>query len=88
AEVNIKNVFLRGGYAMYGSPFGNTFTGKFTRTSFSSGFGVRSKNWTFDFALVKIMYNEDYYMFNSKYVNKTDLAISGTNFVATIGCKF
>ena len=88
AEVNIQNVFVRAGYAMYGSPFGNTFTGKFTRTSYSGGLGFRNKNWAFDIGFVKTVYNEDYFMYNSKFVNKTDLSVSGTNFVFTVGCKF
>lgn len=88
AEVNIQGVFVRAGYAMYGSPFGNTFSGKFVRTSYSGGIGFRNKNWAFDMGIVKTTTSEDYYMYNSKFVNKTDLLISGTNFVFTVGCKF
>jgi hypothetical protein len=88
AEVNIQNVFLRAGYAMYGSPFGNSFGGKYTRTSVSGGIGFRNKNWSFDMGIVRTTYSEDYYMFNSKFVSPTTLAISGTNFVFTVGCKF
>lgn len=88
AEVNIQNVFVRAGYSMYGSPFGNTFSGKFTRTTYSGGIGFRNKNWSLDMGIVKSMYNEDYFMYSSKFVSKTDLSISGTNFVFTVGCKF
>lgn len=88
AEVNIENIFVRAGYAMYGSPFGETFGGKFTRSYYSGGVGFRNKNWALDVGFVKSIYNEDYYMFNPKYVNKSDLSISGTNFVITLGCKF
>jgi long-subunit fatty acid transport protein len=88
AEVNIENVFVRTGYAMYGSPFGNTFSGKFTRTTYSGGLGFRNKNWAFDIGFVRSMYDEDYFMYNSDYVNKTDISVSNTNFVATVGCKF
>lgn len=88
AEVNIENVFVRAGYAMYGSPFGNTFGGKFSRTSYSGGVGFRNRNWAFDLGFVRYMYSEDYYMYNAKYANKTDLQFFGTNFVATVGCKF
>jgi hypothetical protein len=88
AEVNLKPVFVRLGYAMYGSPFGNTFTGGFVRNYYTGGIGFRNENWTFDFALVKQIYNEDYYMYNPKYVDKTNVNFSGTTFVATVGCKF
>ena len=88
AEVNVQNIFLRAGYAMYGSPFGNSFTGKFTRTSVSGGIGFRNRNWAFDMGIVNTFSSEDYYMYNSKYVDRSSLAISGTNFVFTVGCKF
>lgn len=88
AEVNIENIFVRTGYAMYGSPFGNSFSGKFTRTSYSGGVGFRNKNWALDMGFVRSMYNEDYYMYNPDFVNKSDLSISGTNFVFTLACKF
>ncbi len=88
AEVNIENVFVRAGYAMYGSPFGDSFTGKFVRSTYSGGVGFRNKNWSLDLGFAKSIRNEDYYMFNSKFVNKSDLTVSGTNFVITLGCKF
>jgi hypothetical protein len=88
AEVNLEGVFFRLGYAMYGSPFGDTFSGKFVRNSYSGGVGFRNRNWSFDVGVVKTIASEDYYMFNSKYVNASNLSISGTNFVFTIGCKF
>jgi hypothetical protein len=87
-EVNVKPVVFRLGYAMYGSPFGETFAGQFVRTSYSGGVGFRSDNWTFDFGLVKQMYSEDYYMYNAKFSDKSTVSFSGTTFVATVGCKF
>lgn len=87
-EINLNPVVVRLGYASLGSPFGETFTGKFVRNSISGGIGFRSNNWTFDFGLVRQMYNEDYYMYNPKYVNRSDIKFSGTNFVCTVGLKF
>lgn len=88
AEFNLSPVVLRIGYASYGSPFGETFTGKFVRNSYSGGIGFRSKNWTFDFGFVRQLYSEDYYMYNPKYADKSTIDFSGTNIVCTIGCKF
>lgn len=88
AELNIKPVFFRLGYATYGSPFGKTFSGQFVRNSYSGGIGFRSDKWTFDLALVKTYYKEDYFMYNPVYADKSTLSVSGTNFVVTIGCKF
>lgn len=87
-EVNVNNVMLRLGYSMYGSPFGQTFSGQFVRNTISGGIGLRSKNWTFDFALVKQFYSEDYYMYNPQFADKSTLAFSATTFVATIGARF
>ena len=88
AEFNINPVVLRVGFASYGSPFGKTLTGNFVRNTFSGGVGFRSGNWSFDFGLIRQLYTEDYYMYNPKYSDKSEIKFSGTNFVATIGCKF
>ena len=87
-EINLHPIVVRLGYASMGSPFGQTLSGKFVRNSISGGIGFRSNNWTFDFALVRQMYTEDYYMYNPKYVNRSEVKFSGTNFVSTIGLKF
>jgi hypothetical protein len=87
-EANIENVFVRAGYSMYGSPFGNSFSGKFVRSTYCGGVGFRNKNWSMDIGFTKSVSNEDYYMFNSKYVNRSDISVSGTKFVITVGCKF
>ncbi len=87
-EININNVMVRLGYVMNGSAFGNAFGGQFVRTSFSLGLGLRSKNWAFDLGLVRQMYNEDYYMYNPKFADKSIISFVGTTVVATIGLKF
>jgi hypothetical protein len=87
-EVMLNPVIVRLGYAMYGSPFGETFSGQFVRTTLSGGLGFRSNNWLFDFGLVRQMYSEDYYMYNAEFADRTNVNVSGTTFVATIGCKF
>lgn len=87
-EMNVKQVMIRLGYAMYGSPFGRLFSGQFVRNSISGGIGLRSNNWTFDLGLINQFYSEDYYMYNPKFADKTLLAFSATTFVATISAKF
>lgn len=88
AEFNVNPVVIRLGFASYGSPFGETLSGKFVKNTVSGGLGFRSKNWTFDLGLTRQLYNEDYYMYNAKYADKTDIKFSGTNFVFTVGSKF
>jgi len=87
-ELNVKPVFIRAGYNMYGSPFGKLFSGPFVRHNFSGGMGFRNENWTFDFCLVKSYSKEEIYMYNPAFASKSDVSFSGTNFVLTLGCKF
>lgn len=87
-EFNLKPLFLRAGYNMQGSPFGNVFSGSFVRHTVSLGVGFRSKNNVFyDFVWYKSFSNEDYYMFNS-IPQKATIAYSNSQFAATIGIKF
>ncbi len=87
-EANVKPLFIRLGYAMYGSPYGDTFTGNLVNNYFTGGFCFRSNKRDFDFSLVKQVSKGNYYMFNPKYAQKTTLSNSGTTLAATIGCKF
>src|ERR1700741_2161965 len=58
-EANIKPVVLRVGFASYGSPFGDFFSGKYVRNTFSVGAGVkRDNNLYFDFAIAVTKWNE------------------------------
>ncbi|MBS1637898.1 MAG: hypothetical protein JST26_18440 [Bacteroidetes bacterium] len=88
AEVNIKPMFIRLGYAMYGSPYGDTFTGSLVRNYASGGFGFRNNKFYVDISLLKQFGTENYYMFNPKYVQKAILTNSGTTIAVSIGCKF
>ena len=88
AEFNIKPVMLRAGYVMQGSPFGELFSGDFVRHTISLGFGFRTKsNFYYDFAWVKNISSEKYYMFQTL---STSAAIRYNNsmLAATIGLKF
>lgn len=87
-EANVKPVFIRLGYAMYGSPYGATFSGSQVRNYICGGVGFRSNKWYFDFSLVRQMSKDNFYMFNPKYADKSTLTNSGTTIAATVGCKF
>lgn len=87
-EFNVKPVMLRVGYNMQGSPFGDVFSGKFVRNSFSLGAGFRTKNNVyFDFVWVKTLSTEDYYFFNT-LPQKASVKYNATNVSATVGVKF
>ena len=88
AEANIKPVYVRLGYAMYGSPFGQTFSGNQVTSFFTGGIGVRNKKTYLDVSFTRKISQEDYYMYNSNYVDKTVLSNFGTTIGVTVGSKF
>ncbi len=88
AETNIKPMYVRIGYAMYGSPFGETFSGNFVNTFFTGGVGFRNKKSYLDISFTRRMNQENYYMYNPNYVDKTTLNTFGTTFAVTLGSKF
>jgi len=88
AEANLKPMFVRLGYAMYGSPFGETFSGDFVKSFFTGGVGFRREKMYVDISLTRSMSNENYYMYNPNFVDKSTLKNSGTTIAFTVGVKF
>ena len=88
AEANLQPMFLRFGYAMYGSPFGETFSGDFVKSFFTGGVGFRREKMYVDISFTRSMSNDNYYMYNPNFVDKTSLKNSGTTIAFTIGSKF
>ncbi len=88
AEFNIKPVAVRAGYTMYGSPFGNTFTGTLVRHTASIGFGIRTQsNFYYDFTYATTFTSENYYLFTT-LDTKAKLNYRNSMLAATIGLKF
>ena len=88
AEANLKPMFVRLGYAMYGSPFGETFTGDFVKSYFTGGLGFRRDKMYVDVSFTRSMNSENYYMYNPNFVDKSTLKNYGTTIAVTIGSKF
>ena len=88
AELNVNPFIVRLGYAMYGSSFGDRFSGDFVKTFFTGGLGYRKDNMYVDISFTKSLTNENYYMYNPNYVDKSTLKISGTTIGITVGSKF
>ena len=88
AEVNVKPIFLRMGYAMYGSPFGDTFKGDGVSYLFIGGIGAGKGKTYIDLSFTKRISTEGYYMYNPNYVDKTEIKNLGTTIALTIGSKF
>jgi hypothetical protein len=88
AEVNVNPFYIRLGYAMYGSPFGDTFSGDFVKSFYTGGLGFRKNKFYVDMSFTRSMSNENYYMYNPNYVDKSTLKNSGTTIALSIGSKF
>lgn len=87
-EANLKPMFVRLGYAMYGSPFGETFSGDFVKSFYTGGIGLRRDKMYADLSFSKSLSNENYYMYNPNLVDKSTLKNSGTTIAVTVGSKF
>lgn len=87
-ELNFNPIYVRLGYAMYGSPFGDTFSGDFVKSFYTGGLGFRQKKFYVDLAITRSMSNENYYMYNPNFVDKSTLKNSGTTIGITVGSKF
>lgn len=87
-EGNLNPFFIRLGYAMYGSPFGESFTGDFVRSFYTGGVGFRKNKFYVDMSFTKSVSTEVYYMYAPSYVDPTSLKNSGTTIAVTVGSKF
>lgn len=88
AEVVLAPIYIRAGYAMYGSPFGNTFSGDGVKIFYTGGIGYRMNKFYVDLSVNQSVNNESYYMYNSAFVDKSTIKNSGTTIGITIGSKF
>jgi len=86
-EWRINSIMLRGGYALYGSPYKDGFNDG-ERTSFTGGLGFRDKFYSFDIAYVYTKTNEDYYLYDKQYVNPAKNETVSNSIVATLGFRF
>ena len=87
-EANLQPVMIRLGYAMYGSPFGDTYSGDFVRSFFTGGLGFKRERAYLDISFSRSLSQENYYMYNPNFVDKSTLQNSGTTIAVTVGSKF
>ena len=83
-EWRLNQFSFRGGYALYSSPYAKDLNdGK--RQSFSLGLGYSFGYSSIDFAYVRWIKNEDYYMYSSENFqpNATSQAYTGQHFALT-----
>lgn len=80
-------LFLRGGYAFYGSPYKSGYLNDKSNTQvFAFGFGVRTGTFYSDFAYNKTMSKNEYFIYGNEDVAKD--RITQTQFIMTLGYKF
>jgi hypothetical protein len=72
---------------MYGSPYKNNLNDG-ERTSFSLGFGVREEGYFLDFAYIRTMYSEDYYLYDPTLVPAALNDFTQQSFLMTLGLRF
>ncbi len=66
-EWRFSEFSLRGGYALYGSPYANNINdGK--RQMYSGGVGYKTRSYAIDFAYVYSRLDEDYYMYTTENI--------------------
>jgi len=78
---------VRGGYAIYGSPFKDGINNGLT-SSYSLGFGIRERKFFLDFAYVYTKTSEDYYLYSGALTEASSNTIERHKFQSTLGFKF
>jgi hypothetical protein len=90
AELKLKDFALRGGYAMYGSPFKNNTTA--SRNLVSGGVGYRAKNWYLDAALQVSSQKASELPYTlsraNAQVTSANLTTNQTQLLVTVGRRF
>lgn len=88
AEANLNPFYIRLGYAMYGSPFGDMFQGDLVRTFYTGGVGFRKDKFYVDMSFTRSISTETYYMYGASYVDASSFKNFGTTIAVTVGSKF
>jgi hypothetical protein len=88
AEVVIKPIYIRGGFAFYGSPYKNEIPGISTyNLLYTGGLGFRTEKFFFDLGGV-IRTDELKYQLYQEDVYEATISGRKVNFIATLGLKF
>jgi len=88
AEWRFDPFSIRGGYALYGSPYAGSINSKTARSLFTTGIGYRQNNYFVDFAYILSLSSEYYYLYNSPTISAANNNFSSSSIMATIGLRF
>jgi len=88
-EFRLGAAYLRGGYAIYQSPYISTEPNtKANKNVYAAGLGMRSRFMFVDFGYSLSNIEEVYYMYVPQMVNGSKNKSLGNNMIVTIGYKF
>ena len=85
-EYKMDAISLRAGYARSSSPI--IESEDLLSENYSFGAGIDYGSYYFDFAYVLSQANDTYQMYNSQFVNSTDLAYTNHHAVITLGLRY
>ncbi|HCC71591.1 MAG TPA: hypothetical protein DEQ09_10645 [Bacteroidales bacterium] len=88
-EFRLNNLYMRAGYAIYGSPFvkGEDNEDNF-QSVYSAGLGLRQKNFSFDVSYALRTNAEMYFMYNHPEINPAEIEYNRHMVTATLGFRF
>jgi hypothetical protein len=86
-EIRFQPFFIRGGYGISTSAIETNINELFS-SQYSLGFGYRSGPFVFDFAFMQKRNSQNYYMYNSAFVNPAYLDTHTNYFSASFAFKF
>lgn len=87
AEAALGMVSLRGGVALYGSPYKSGINDA-SSTSYTGGIGIMDKGYFLDLGYVYNTSKEDYYLYDPALVNAAKNKKVTQSFLLTLGFKF
>jgi hypothetical protein len=88
-EVRFNPLYLRAGYAFYGSPYRRVDpNADESRNVFSAGLGIRTRSAFVDFAYAKGITDQAYYMYRSQVTNGSINKSEINNLILTVGFRF
>ena len=85
AEFNVKPFIIRGGYALYGSPY---IDKNFSRENFSIGAGVNNGNSFFDIAYVISEATDEHKLYSEDLITPTSIKHKDYNLIFTLGFRY
>ncbi len=89
AELRLNALYMRAGYAMYGSPFVKGEDNEDNRHSvYSAGLGLRQRNFSFDISYALRANSEMYFMYNHPDINPAEISYNRHMVTATLGFRF